>query len=102
MGNVDQVNFLLGKIDLLKKNHKISRASVVAHWSLRRVQLLQQRLHLGFQFTGEKDPTRFTRDKISHVDLKRRIDRPLKDVVGEPKIGGTFKAGRQPRELLFE
>ena len=36
-GNVDQVNYLLGEIDLLKKNHQISGASVVAHWSLWRI-----------------------------------------------------------------
>jgi len=41
-GFVDQVNFLLGEIDLLKKKNKISGASMVAHWSLRRIQPLQQ------------------------------------------------------------
>ena len=97
---MDQVNFLLGEIDLLKKKNKISRALVVAHWSLRRVQPLQQRVHLGFQFTGEKDPTRYTRFKISNADLKRRMDRLMKGVTGEASIKGTFKAGRRPREVL--
>jgi len=101
-GNVDQVNCLLGEIDLLKKNHQISGASVVAHWSLWRIQPLQQQVHLGFQFIGEKDPTRFTRFKISNADLKRRVDRLLKDVVGVANIRGTFKASKRPREVLFE
>lgn len=56
-------------------------------------------MHLGFQFIGEKDPTRFTRDKISHADITRRVDRLLKDVVGAPNIGGTFRAGKRPREI---
>ena len=59
-------------------------------------------MHLGFQFIGEKVPTRFTRFKISNADLKRRVDRLLKGVTGEASIKGTFKAGRRPREVLFE
>ena len=93
-GNLDQVNFLLGEIDLLKRENRISGASVVADWSLRRIHPLQ--------FTGEKDPTRYTRFKISHVDLKRQVDRLLKGVTGETRMKGTFKAGRHPREVLFE
>ena len=91
---MDQVNFLLGEIDLLKKKNKISGASVVVHWSL------QQLVHLGFQFTGEKDPTCYTRFKISNADLKRRMDRLMKGVTGEASIKGTFKADRRPREVL--
>jgi hypothetical protein len=101
-GNIDQVNFLLGEIDLLKKKNKISGASVVAHWSLRTIQPLQRRVHLGFQFTGEEDPTSYTRFKISNADLKRRVDRLLKGVTGEASIKGTFKAGKHPLEVLFE
>ena len=100
-GNVDQVNFLLGEIGLLKKTHQINGASVIVHWSIRRIQPLQRRVHLGFQFIGETDPTRYTQFKISNADVKRRVERLLKNVVGEPRIGGTFKAGRRPREVLF-
>ena len=59
-------------------------------------------MHLGFQFTGEEDPTSYTRSKISNADLKRRVDRLLKGVTGGASIKGTFKAGRRPREVLFE
>ena len=59
-GNVDQVNFLLGEIERLKADHKTSGASIIAHWSMRRIQTLQQRTHLGFQYTGETDPSRFS------------------------------------------
>jgi len=98
-GNIDQVNFLLGEIDLLMKDHQISGAFVIAHWSLRRIQPLQQRVNLGFQFIGEKDPTRYTQFRISHDDLKHRVNRLLKNVAGEAKIGGTFRARRRPREV---
>ena len=33
----DQVNFLLGEIEVLKAEHEITGASVVAHWTIRRV-----------------------------------------------------------------
>jgi len=99
-GNVDQVNFLLGEIEKLKADHQISGASVVAHWSLWRIQPQQQRVHLGFQYTGEADPSRYTRSQISEVELKDRVARLLKNVVGKANIFGTFRAGRRPREVL--
>ena len=36
----DQVNFLLGEIERLKADHQICGASVIAHWSMRRIQPL--------------------------------------------------------------
>ena len=68
--SADQVNFLLGEIERLKANHLITGASVIVHWILRRVQPLQWRMHLGFQYTREEDPTRYTRAKISEDELK--------------------------------
>jgi len=63
-GNVDQINFLLGEIGRLKADHQISGASVIVHWMLERIQPLQRRVHFGFQYMGETDPTRYTRSKI--------------------------------------
>ena len=56
-GRRDQVNFLLGEIERLKEDQQITGVSMVAHWSLRRVQPLQWRVHLAFQYMGEEDPT---------------------------------------------
>jgi len=100
-GNVDHVNFLLEEIEKLKADHQISGASVIVHWTLRRIQPLQRRVHLGFQYTSEEDPTRFTRSKISEAELKDRVARLLKNVVGTVEIAGSFRAGRRPREVLL-
>ena len=100
-GNVGQVNFLLGEIERPKADHQICGASVITHWMLRRIQPLQQWVHLGFEYTGEMDPTRFTRAKIFETDLKNRVARLLKNVAWKPSISGTFRAGRRPREVLF-
>jgi hypothetical protein len=52
-----QVNKLLDMIDQLKKM-KITGASVVCNWVMRRIQPLQKRVNLGHDYTGEDDPSR--------------------------------------------
>ena len=97
----DQVNFLLEEIERLKADHQICGASVVAHLSMQRIQPLQQRVHLGFQYRGGADPSRYSRSKITEDDLKDRVLGLLKNVAGMANIAGTFSAGRRPREVLF-
>ena len=100
-GNVDHVNFLLGEIEKVKADHRVCGASVIAHWSMRRIHTLQRRVHLGFQYTGGSDPSRYSRSKITEEDLKDRVLGLLKNVAGTANIAGTFSAGRRPREVLF-
>ena len=52
-------------------------------------------------YTGELDPTRYSRSKISEDDLKDRVLGLLKNVAGTANIAGVFSAGRSPREVLF-
>ena len=100
-GRADQVNFLLGEIEGFKVEYQITGASIVAHWSIRRVQPLQWRVHLAFEYTGEEDPTRYTREKISEDDLENRVAVVLKNVDWRPSLSGAFRAGRRPREVLL-
>jgi len=100
-GNVDQVNFLLGEIERVKADHRICGASEIAHWSMQRIQPLQQRIRLGFQYTGGADPSRYTRTKISEDDLKDQVLELLKNVPGMANVARTFIAARRPREVLF-
>ena len=97
----DQVNFLLGEIEKVKVKHQITGASMVAHWTIRRVQPLQRWVHLAFEYVGEEDPTRYTREKISEDDLEVRVAALLKNVDWRPNLSGAFRAGRRPREVLF-
>ena len=85
----------------MKAEHQITGASVVAHWTIRRVQPLQRRVHLAFEYTGEEDPTRYTREKISEDDLEVRVAALLKNVGWRPSPSGAFRAGRLPREVLL-
>ena len=98
----DQVSFLLREIERLKADHQICSSSVIAHWSMRRIQPLQRRVNLGFQYTGEADPSRYTRTKITEDELKDRVLELLKNVLGTANVGGTFSAVRHPREVLFQ
>ena len=97
----DQVSFLLGEIETLKADHQICGASVIASWTMHRIQPLQRRVNLGFQYAGEVDPSRYTQTKITEDDLKDRVLGLLKNMAGTTNIVGTFSAGKCPRELLF-
>ena len=68
---------------------------------MRRIQPLQRRVNLGFRYTGEADPSRYTRTKISEDDLKDRVTRLLKNVPVRANIVGVFSAGKRPREVLL-
>ena len=62
---------------------------------------MQRRVHLGFQYEGEMDPSRYTRTKITEDDLKDRVLELLKNVPEVANVAGTFSAARRPREVLF-
>ena len=82
-------------------DHQICGASVIANWSMRRFQPLQRRIHFGFQYEGETDPSRYTRTKITEDDLKDRVLELLKNVPEVANVAGTFSDARRPREVLF-
>ena len=62
---------------------------------------MQRRVHLGFQYEGEMDPSRHTRTKITEDDLKDRVLELLKNVPETTNVAGTFSAARRPREVLL-
>ena len=97
----DQVSFLLGEIEKLKSEHQITGASVVAHWTIRRVQPLQRRVHLAFEYTGEEDLARYTWEKISEDNLEGRVAALLKNVDWRPSLSGAFRDDRRPRKVLL-
>ena len=62
---------------------------------------MQRRVHLGFQYEGEMDPSRYTRTKITEDDLKDRVLELLKNVPETANVARTFSAVRRPWEVLF-
>ena len=61
--NKEQEDELLKKIALLKKE-KVTNRSVVLSWIVRRIQPLQKRCSLGFEYSGLNDPSKFSGEKI--------------------------------------
>ena len=74
----------------------------MAHWTIHRVQPLQRRVHLAFEYTGEEDPTRYSREKISEDDLEVWVPVLLKNVEWRPSLSGAFRAVRHSREVLLQ
>ena len=68
---------------------------------MRRIQPLQRRVNLGFQYAGEANPSRYTRTKITEDDLKDWMLELLKNVPGIANITGTFSVVKRPREVLL-
>ena len=62
---------------------------------------MQRRVHLAFEYTGEKDPTRYTLEKISEDELEGRVAALLKNIDWRPSFSGAFRADRRPREVLL-
>ena len=85
----------------MKVEHQICGASVIVSWSLRRIQPLQRRVNLGFQYTGDADSSRYTRTKITEDDMKDRVLELQKNVLETANVARTFSAARCPREVLF-
>ena len=99
---MDQVNFLLGEIEKLKADNHITGVSVVEHWSLRRVQPLQRRVHLAFEYTGEEDPTRYTLEKITEDELEGRVAALLKNIDWRPSFSGRSEPTGVVERYCFE
>ena len=98
MEGLAQVNELLDMIDHLKKM-KITGASVVGNWVMRRIQPLQKRANLGYEYTGEGDPSCLDSKKISDADALRLVSRVLDGVEARPVLGEDFRHNSRPREV---
>ena len=53
---------------------------VVFDWMKRRIQPLQAREMLGFQYQGIADPSRYSKEEVSDDEAFSRIQRLLKNV----------------------
>jgi hypothetical protein len=102
-GDMDQVEELLDTI-AAHKLMGVTGASVMFSFK-RRVQPIQQRHRLGFEYTGAEDPSRMCAEELSDDAALLRVKRVLLDVNAVPYIPGLFSARSPPRpvsiRLLF-
>ena len=74
--------------------------AVVFDWMKRRIQPLQARESLGFQYQGTTDPSRYSKEEISNDVVFNRVQRLLNNVNRIPVIPGTFSAANPLKQLL--
>ena len=70
-------------------------------WMKRRIQPLQARETLGFQYQGTTDSSRYSKEEISDEEVFSRVQRLLRDVKKIPIIPDTFSTASPPKHVLI-
>ena len=66
----------------------------------RRIQPLQARETLGFQYQGTDDPSRYSKEEISDDIAFSRVQRLLKNVKKISTVPDTFSVVNSPKQVL--
>jgi hypothetical protein len=90
-GEMDQVKEMLDVIEAQKKKG-VTGASVMFVFYKRHVQPIQQRHHLGFEYTGPADPSQMCAEDLPDVATLQRVQRVLLDVDAVPYMPTLFSA----------
>jgi hypothetical protein len=103
-GDLDQVDELLAII-AAHKEIGVTGASVMFSFFKRRIQPIQQRNTLGFEYIGTEDPTRMCAEELTDDAALIRVRRVLLDVDAVPYVPQLFSAQNPPKpvsiRLLF-
>jgi hypothetical protein len=95
---MDQVEELLGTIEA-HKLMGVTGASVMFSFSKRRVQRIQQRHKLGFEYTGTEDPSHMCAEELSDEATLLRVQRVLLDANAVPYVPTLFSARNPPQPV---
>jgi hypothetical protein len=103
-GDLDQVDELLAIIAAHKEIGVIG-ASVMFSFFKRRIQPIQQRHTLGFEYIGVEDPSRMCAEELTDDAVLIRVKRVLLDVNAVPYVPQLFSMQTPPKpvniRLLF-
>ncbi|RLN30338.1 hypothetical protein C2845_PM05G19650 [Panicum miliaceum] len=78
------------------KDKAVTGESVAYSFIERRIQPLQQRIHLGFEYQGLQNPSRMARDVPSIEEIMCRVTRLFTGVNSDPYTPRLFGAGNPP------
>jgi hypothetical protein len=92
---MDQVKELLELIAAHKETG-VTGASVMLSFFKRRVQPIQQRHTLGFEYLGTEDPSRMCAEELGDDAALVRVRRILLDVDAVPYVPAGFTAQNRP------
>jgi hypothetical protein len=84
-GDLDQVDELLAII-VAHREIGVTRASAMFSFFKRRIQPLQQRHTLGFEYIGAEDSSRMCAEELSDDTALTRVRRVLLDVDAVPYV----------------
>jgi len=71
----------------------------VFNWMKRRVQPLQARETLGFQYQGTTDSSRYLEEEVSDEEVFSRVQRLLRDVKKVLVVPKTFSTANPPNQV---
>ena len=94
-----QISELLVRIAILRQS-MLTGETVIFDWMKRRIQPLQARESLGFQYQGTTDPSRYSKEEISDDVAFSRIQRLLRNVKKVLIVPNTFSAANPPKQVL--
>jgi hypothetical protein len=97
-GGMDQVDELLDTI-AAHKEIGVTGASVMMSFFKRRVQPIQQRHTLGFEYMGAEDPSQMCAEELTDEAALIRVKRVLMDVNAVPYVPGLFSAQIPPKPV---
>jgi hypothetical protein len=102
---MDQVKELLDVIEAQKKKKGVTGASIMFAFYKRRVQPIQQRHRLGFEYTGPAGPSRMCAEDLLDEVTLQRVQQVQLDVDAMPYVPTLFSARKLPKpasiRLLF-
>jgi hypothetical protein len=97
---MDQVDELLALI-AAHKEMGVTGASVMMSFFKRRIQPIQQRHTLGFEYMGAEDPSRMCVEELTNDAMLIRVKRVLLDVNTVPYVPELFSAQNPPEPIRF-
>jgi hypothetical protein len=97
-GEMDQVKELLDVIEAQKKKG-VTGVSIMFAFYKRRVQPIQQRHRLGFEYTGPTDPSRMCAEDSPDEVALQRVQRVLLDMDAVPYVPTLFSARNPPKPV---
>jgi hypothetical protein len=95
---MDQVDELLAII-AAHKEIGVTGASVMFSFFKRRIQPIQQRHTLGFEYIGAEDPSRMCAEELTDDAMLIQVKRVLLDVNAVPYILELFSAQNPPKPV---
>ena len=92
--------------ELLKKIAKrrrkgVTGATVVSSWLRRQIQPLLCRSHPGFEYTGLRNPSRFSLEKTGRDEAMVLLYNLFEGVTSMPELPDLFRASNPPKQVWF-